>query len=293
MIRTSIRSGSATRPADDLLPCQGLPASGYPANARLQWFSTDSAEHFATHAPPGFGAADIEYDFNASGYRCPSFAPVDGLRVLAIGCSYVFGVGLPAADLFAALVTARLESELSRPATLWNLGLPGTSNDYIARLLHLAVPALDPHVVLVNFTHADRREYASDTGVLMPFCAGWYPEDRIGRDVKEHLSALASPADDDLNLYRNYKSVESLLAGRFWLYSTIAHPLRHATAEESRWGPLVRIRHHVDPARYAGTLDRLDLARDGCHPGRASHRELATRYWARCLDLDGTDVLRG
>ncbi len=292
MIRTSTRSGSATPATDGLLPRQGLPASGYPANARLPWFSTDSAEHFAAHAPPGFGAGDIEYAFNASGYRSAPFDPVGGLRVLTIGCSYVFGIGLPAAGLFPALVAARLESALSRPATLWNLGMPGTSNDYIARLLHLAVPALDPHVVLVNFTHADRREYAASTGALMPFCAGWYPEDRVGRDVKEHLAALASPADDDLNLYRNYKSVESLLAGRFWLYSTIAHPLRPGSPDEARWGPLVRIRHHVDPARYAGTLDRLDLARDGAHPGPASHRELAARYWARCLELDGPHVLR-
>lgn len=272
MTATSTRSGSGPPVGvDRLLPADGIPPSGYTT---------------------GFADGGTEYSFNASGYRCAPFAPVEGVRVVAIGCSYVFGIGLPADALFPALFGEALRESLSRPVTVWNLALPGTSNDYIARLLHLAVPALDPHLVLVNFTHADRREYAASDGALMPVCTGWHPPGRVGQDVKAHFEALTSEVDDDLNLFRNYKSVASLLAGRAWLWSAIAHPLKDATAEETRWGPFVRIRRHVDPEHYAGTLGRLDLARDGSHPGPASHRDLAARYLERCRALKYADALR-
>ena len=37
----------------------------------------------------------------------------------------------------------------------------GSSNDYITRTLFLAIPFLNPDLVLVNFTNLSRREYVS------------------------------------------------------------------------------------------------------------------------------------
>lgn len=273
------------------LPVRGLPPTIYPANARLNWFSTDSRESFDRSGHPIYGEHDIEYAFNAQGYRTTAFERSDNLRIIAIGCSYVFGVGLPTAALFHSLVCGWLSERLSRSATTWNLGLPGTSNDYIARMLHIAVPVLDPHLILVNFTHSDRREYVSVQGEIMPYCPGWHPRDPVARTVKANLADLSSGCDDDLNLYRNYKSVESLLSSRLWLYSTIAHPLRRPSASELEWGCFASVHEHMNPAHYAGTLRTIDVARDASHPGPASHLALARSCWDRLCSTGGVERL--
>jgi len=275
------------------LPVHGLPPSIYPANARLDWFSTDSRENFERLKHPIYGDRDIEYAFNSLGYRSARFDRPDGLRILAIGCSYVFGIGLPSAALFQSRVGAWLSSRLSRAVTVWNLGLPGTSNDYVARMLHLAVPVLDPHVVLVNFTHSDRREYVSVQGEIMPYCPGWHPRDPVGRAIKSGLEALSSACDDEVNLYRNYKSVEALLSTRLWLFSTIAHPLQGANDSELQWGCFATLREHVDPLHFAGVLRPVDLARDGSHPGPASHQALAEGCCDRLRAIGGVERLAG
>ncbi len=162
---------------------------------------------------------------------------------------------------------------------LWNLGRAGASNDYIGRLLHPAVPRLDPHVVLIHFTHAARREYVTVQNGLFTYNPELRPPDAVGRDIHGHLAALTSPYDDRLNLFRNYKSAEALLAGRCWLYS-------HIRQEE-----LEPVAAHVDRRRYVGVLRPLDLAHDGLHPGPASHGDLADLYWDRFVEIGGPESL--
>lgn len=162
---------------------------------------------------------------------------------------------------------------MGRGVVVWNLGLPGGSNDYITRILQLAVPLLDPDVVLVNFTHASRREYVSAQNEIIAYNPGWSPSDPISRDIKRHFLGLSSEHDDRLNVFRNYRAVEALLAGRSWLFST------------SDLCILNGVMPHVAPERYVGTLTDVDKARDCAHPGPRSHDELGEGYWKRFLEL--------
>ncbi len=116
-------------------------------------------------------------------------------------------------------------------------------------------------------------------GELMTYNPELRPRDAAGRDIYHHLAALTSPGDDRLNLFRNYKSAEALLAGRCWLYS-------HIRQEE-----LEAVAPHVDRRRYVGVLPPLDLARDGLHPGRASHENLAGLYWRRFVEIGGPEAV--
>jgi hypothetical protein len=133
-------------------------------------------------------------------------------------------------------------------------------------MLHLAIPLLCPDLTLIHFTHAGRREYASLQNQLLRYVPGYRPRDLIVRDIYRHFDALTSPEDNDLNLFRNYKSVESLLKGRDWLFSSISPEFDG-------------IKEHIDLNRYIGPLEWMDKARDGCHPGPLSQKELASRYW--------------
>jgi hypothetical protein len=272
-----------------LLPHNGLPATSYPASAALEWLSTDTREHYLkTGGHPVYGEHDIEYRFNSRGYRCEDFKQTRDVRIVAIGCSHVMGIGLPARALFHELFAERLRFAISRRVIVSNLGLAGASNDYIARTLHLAVPYLNPKIVLVNFTYADRREYISIQGKWIPYCPGYEPRDLVGREIKRHFEALSSPFDDEVNLFRNYKAIEALLADRFWLFSATARPGSDPAQFDRTFA---KIRSHLDIERYVGQLHRIDPARDWSHFGPMSHEALAERYWSRFCNQDGPRIV--
>jgi hypothetical protein len=158
--------------------------------------------------------------------------------------------------------------------------LPGASNDYICRILFLALPILKPHIVFINFTHAGRREYVSVQARLASYNPGVRSPDRVGREISRHFDALCSPHDDILNLFRNYKAIERLLSRRLWLYSAT-----QSDAFDALTG-------HMDRSRYVGYLSTIDLARDHAHPGPLSHADLLERYWNRFTILEGETPLR-
>lgn len=215
----------------------------------------------------------VSYSFNNLGYRSVDFDTPADLRIIAIGCSYVMGVGLAQADLFHELFAEKLRRETGKTVAVLNLGAVGRSNDYIARLLHLAVPLLKPEIVLINFTHPVRREYISVQNELLTYVPSFQPGNRVVRDIYGHFAGLTSPLDDDLNLFRNYKSVEALLGDSAWLFSSI-------TAND-----FDRIGAHISMNRYAGAMPQLDKGQDGSHPGPQSHKALMEKYWERYLTL--------
>jgi hypothetical protein len=149
-------------------------------------------------------------------------------------------------------------------------------------MAYLAVRQLDPQVVLVNFTHLGRREYLSVQNRLVEYYANWEHGDPVTDDICSHFDALTSPYDDCLNLFRNYKAVESLLAGNLWLFS-------HIQSEKI----LPPLADHFDRTRFVGTLNFLDRARDVFHPGPLSHRQLYEAFWARFVDMKGLESVSG
>jgi hypothetical protein len=255
------------------LPKHSLPRLPFfPAGQTLEWLdhTEDSRESYRRRGGhPVYGEHDITYSFNSLGYRSVEFHVRADIRILAVGCSYVLGVGLPQQDLFHELFAARLGHATTKSIAAFNLSAPGASNDYISRMLQLAVPLLDPTLVLVNFTHKTRREYASIEGELLTYVPRYRPESPVVRNIYKHLAALTSPSDDDLNLFRNYKAIEALLTTRAWMFSSI-----HSTEFEG-------IEEHVARAHYVGSMPQADRARDGCHPGPKSHQKLADAYWER------------
>jgi hypothetical protein len=266
-------------PVHRFLPLTGLPPTSYPAGEVREWWLTDTLEGYKQRGGhPVYGERDVQYQFNSQGYRCAEFDAQADIRILAIGCSYVLGLGLAQGDLFHERFATQIQAGLSKGAVTWNLAVSGASNDYIARLLSLAAPRLNPQIVLVNFTHAPRREYISVENRQIHFSPSFTPQgDEIAKDIFGHLSALISPHDDLINFFKNYKLVESILSGRCWLFSHIT---------PSDFEPIA---HHMDLRRFVGQLRSVDRARDGMHPGPESHRILAGLYWDKFIGLGGPE----
>jgi hypothetical protein len=276
----AIQCGEAVR-LQDILPAAGLPPSGLPPDLHAPWFGQDSADQYRRHGGhPMYGASDIDYRLNALGYRGPAFEAEASLRIAAVGCSWVFGTGLPEATLFHQRFAQRVAENVGRTAVAFNLGVPGASNDAIVRLLHQAVPVLKPHVVLVLFTHAARREYIAASNRHLRYTPTATEADPIAQEIAGHFTALTSTYDDRLNLWRNYKSAEALLSRHMWCFSLV------------RPEDAALIRDHLDGHRQAERHTWFDTARDHAHPGPATHESLCEAFWAAFTRQNGPARLR-
>jgi hypothetical protein len=264
----------------DLISARGVPpGTSSLAGQEVNWLFGDSIDRYRRRGGHAiYGENDVVYRFNSLGYRCPEFDVDADIRVVAIGCSHVLGLGLPQEAIFHELFAERLRATSGKSVVLWNLGRCGASNDYISRLLYLAVPLLDPHIVLINFTHMARREYVSVQNHPVTYNPRFTPTDAVASDIFRHFAALSSQFDDQLNFFKNYKAMEQLLSGRLWLYSRRVGKEFDALAAEV-------MAVHMDLRRFAGRLPLVDRGRDGGHPGPESHRQLADLYWAKFVEF--------
>jgi hypothetical protein len=254
-----------------------MPRSGYPENREERWCGQDNLEDYRRRGGhPLYGEDDIRYCYNARGYRCPEFDEEAEIRMISIGCSWGFGVGIPQEATFHERFARRLRLELGATVVNWNLSRPGASNDYIARVLHLAVPRLDPDLILVLFSRLQRREYMTADNRQIYY----NPAAPLEHPVKSHLEALSSAYDDQLNFFRNYKSVEGLLADRVWLFSMV-NP-----------GQAEPIADHLDPSHRTADLRFVDKARDQTHPGPQTHELIGNAFWTKFVETGGLERLR-
>jgi hypothetical protein len=104
--------------------------------------------------------------------------------------------------------------------------------------------------------------------------------DPVVHEITCHLAAHGSGQDDLLNFFRNYKSVEALLAGRPWLFSLI---------EPSDADPIAE---HLDPAHQAGPHRTVDKARDASHPGPQCHDLICQAFWDKFVAGGGVEKMR-
>ena len=120
------------------------------ADQCLDWMPTDTKEHFdnlmqnSAHREyfqnmswdkPGA----ITYNLNSEGFRCDEFD--DSPCVVALGCSYTMGIGLPVECLWPSLVGQALNLKV------FNLAWGGYSADSCFRLARYWLPKLNAKVV--------------------------------------------------------------------------------------------------------------------------------------------------
>jgi hypothetical protein len=249
---------------------------------------------------PVYDENSVEYRFNSHGYRCPEFSEAAEIRMISIGCGFTMGDGLPQDALFHERFAEQLRRKTGKTTVNWNLAESFTGNDVVERVLHVAVPILDPHIVLILFPDIEWREYVSPQGVRLPnFTPAFvnphpyvqevadifHASRQNGPAVRELVGKLAATVcqpDDELRFFRSYKSIEALLSGRCWLFG-------FATCDgiES-----LHVFQHLELERFAGSCGILDFARDCVHPGPYTHELLFQKFW-NAFELVGTEDLIG
>lgn len=277
-----------------LFSTEHMPAAPRPEPEPFcQWHGSDSEKRYRKEPHPALGPGDVHYRFNRLGYRSGEFDQPAGelpLRVAVLGASEILGTGVPQDKTVSAVFAQRLGESLGRPAVDWNLGIAGSSPDYIARMLVSVLPVLKPDVVLISFPYHARREHIDADGKVSYFNTGRAGHRKLAERLLEPdkfalmqaSMTLSSEYNDAFSLYKNYQVCEALCEKHrtMWLYtstrdvffSEIEHLVDHARWVRPGLGDL-KASFENDPG--AG------LARDMQHPGVGPHREMASRFFDR------------
>lgn len=280
------------------LPPAGITQCGI----ELRWFANDTEQRYKQKPHPTLKPEDVHYRFNSKGYRCAEFEnpPPDALKVVSIGASEVFGVGLPDSQTFPQLLCDRLAHHYGCGVVNWNLGVSGGSADYISRILYSALPVLQPDIVLIVFPPLLRREYVNDTDRLFIFTdrigsynpvrklVHWFYDPENSNQNAAHRS-LSSDHADQINFFKNYQLCEALCVKHdvMWLYSPFSQlqfqHAKHLLNSEQLVEPgLLDLRNQgIENSEGA---DRC-FARDLGHPGVEPNRRTAEMYFDRLQAL--------
>jgi len=105
----------------------------------------------------------------------PSFQRGE-LRLLSLGDSSVFGVGVPAEGVFLSIAADLLSRSWSRPVAAVNGGVPGHSSEQSLALARQLVPEVQPHWLVVACLWSDvygkQHEFLAQAGTYFPALRG-------------------------------------------------------------------------------------------------------------------------
>lgn len=241
----------------------------YPRTRFARWLSTDSEENYHRRGNKAFSLEGVGYEFNALGYRGPDFhCRPEEAAVMFVGDSNTMGVGMPWESLWTTQVTRRLEERWGRPVRQCNLGWLGTGSDYTAMMVHQAVDVIRPEAVFVLWSFMSRMTWFASPRRQVHFL----PQPPESDDRQEHSAylRLASDAQGFFNFVRNFTLVRERLL-------RLGIPYHWGTLEQF---PRDMLETYLPLDDYAGTLEKLDLARDGRHSGLKSHATFVERLMA-------------
>lgn len=240
---------------------QEIPTTGF-ENKNLEWFSTDMEKR--NFSP----SKDISYNFNRYGYRCTEFTDRKKINVLTIGCSMTFGNAIPESMRFSKLICKKLGNNVAD----WNMAWPGASGDYCSRIISLCFDKLKPDLVLVNFPHIGRLEYFDCDGKLYDHRPLSKAKNEIEKRNKALLNKLSSEYQSIYQFLKNYKLIEKTVQSTPYLFSI------QIENEKS-------LHNYLDKNRFVQPLKKVDVGRDGGHPGTESHKLHAESYFKKIEEV--------
>lgn len=222
-------------------------------NKTTDWFPTDTNERLQEsmqrHKSKEYiqnkgwnqpGA--ITYKFNSNGFRSAEFDPAAD-NLVALGCSFTMGVGLPIQSVWPSLLGHALNLQVC------NFGWGGFSADACFRMAEYWIPYLNPKLVVFLVPDRDRLEIIADNPIrlmlgnfedhphLNGFIKHWFGHDENSR----------------LNNKKNQLAVES-----------ICHQLG------------IPVLCYKAPLEMCGPA-QLDVARDLRHAGPDTHKKFTEK----------------
>lgn len=246
------------------IPYGEIPKTRYSGQKQTQWSWADKLGKYQKNPHPRYGPSDITYNFNEHGYRSDDFFQRKDINILFLGCSLTYGLCLPLEETYPYLLCRDLEKKTGKSVNLWNLGLPGRSNDYISRISLLALPILKPDLFFVYFTERSRREFIGVDNNYYRFNTDRKLDlkNPVKRMLNKAMYTLTSPSMDEITMLKNYKLVEMMSnnLGIKFLFTGYKNPFNG-------------IENFINPeSNIKFELSNIDSARDHIHPGREANK---------------------
>jgi hypothetical protein len=179
-------------------------------NITHQWWPTDTEESFNRmmldpvhrkyfQAKRWDLPETITYKINSDGFRSEEFDP-SANNLVALGCSFTMGIGLPYSDLWPSRVAQALNLRAC------NFGWGGASSDQCFRLAEYWVPHLTPKLVVLLNPPRGRMEVVinqktGETDTVMPM------DNHPDAFVKKWLSV---DENQKLNNRKNSLAIEAI-----------------------------------------------------------------------------------
>lgn len=207
----------------------------------LQVQSFDSKLSVMREPTPEFS---VSYRFNDRGCRGPDHAvpkPPDVRRILALGDSYVLGVGVHEEDTFTSRLQAALAADPSTPAgthyEVINCGVSGYSTLQERQLFEIIGPVYQPDIVIVGMVLNDDSSWRSDVANGYFHVPSRLEQlSMITRGVQFARHEGRKPPPDFLSSLNEILTLQKLTEGqgaKLVVFSFRNHPLR-----DSPWGTL-------------------------------------------------------
>ena len=119
------------------------------ANQTREWMSTDSKDLYVINLREKYKLLEFNnwinnpftYKFNSHGFRCDEFK--DNPKIMFLGCSNTFGVGLPIDSTWPDIVSKTLGMRYA------NLSVGGGSNDTAFRMCYGWIDKIKPDIVIL------------------------------------------------------------------------------------------------------------------------------------------------
>lgn len=151
------------------------------------------------------------YTFNELGFRGDS-PKKKGLKIMSVGCGHTEGIDVNDRETWSHYLTRMIPDGVD-----FNLGISGSSNDYIARSVLTWTEYLNPSIVLVMYTYPIKREIYTSNGDLIPYHPvpwGYLNENLDGRKLWSNLISSTSKEDDHINWLKNHLLISNYLKNK-------------------------------------------------------------------------------
>lgn len=202
---------------------------------------------------------NTSYVFNSKGYRCPEMESMQGPKILTIGCSESFGLGVPCNSRYSSVLCDLLSDKYNTKFNDLNLSICAASNDLISRSL-CAATSLKPDLAIVCLTYRARREFFTSGGDVINFIPS-VPLSNVKSSILDDWKAIKSlthSLENEINLLKNFLLIKALDCNVIFIALEDNLP--------------TMIEH--DP-KFIGNFRWIDTGMDPNHRGIRSHKQMA------------------
>jgi len=238
-------------------------------STKSHWFSnilpygvTDFEDQIIDGAAPGMrrykalfteviddiSGSSVYYDLNDLGYRCPPFDTIDHskMQIIQLGCSFTFGMGLGEEHHWGHYLKYKFDKNTSQ---IWNLSVPGWSNDAIVRTASNFIEKIKPSIIFVQWTFFNRREYVKE-------------DNHTYRIVTNSHSNY--PHDNGYEAHKGFFNMHNEYYDQYCFDKNLAFMYN-----------LTKAHNVIFIWEKITNFPTIDISRDRHHPGSKSHKEFA------------------